>query len=156
MAPIGDNVVPTIVPANTGVILTGKNGKPATEGTYFFEITNDVSPIEGNMFEGTVAAAYIQEGDYVLYNGKKGVGLYPVNADQASYSHKAYLPKDFNSSGDAQQSAGFRFSFGGTTTVEDVEIENEREEIYDLTGRKLEGISGTGIYIINGKKVLVK
>ena len=156
MAPIGDNDVPVIVPANTGVILTGKNGKPATEGTYYFEIKNDVSPIEGNMFKGTVAAAYIQEGDYVLYNGEKGVGLYPVNADQASYSHKAYLPKNFNSSGDPQQSAGFRFSFGGTTTVEDVEIENEREEIYDLTGRKLEGISGTGIYIINGKKVIIR
>jgi hypothetical protein len=55
-------------------------------------------------------------------------------------------------------SAGFRFSFGdeNTTAIEEVETRNEAEEIYDLTGRKLEGITGAGIYIINGKKVLVK
>ena len=141
-----------IIPANTGVMLTGEEGKPATADTYNFTITDDVTAIEGNMFEGTVAAAYIQEGDYVLYNGNNGVGLYPVNANQASYSHKAYLPKNIGTS----LSNSLRFAFGGTTAVEDVEIENEREEIYDLTGRKLECISGAGIYIVNGKKVLVK
>ena len=142
-----------VIPANNGVILTGEGGNIATEGTYNFDITNNVDAIS-NLLTGTVAAAYIQEGDYVLYNGKNGVGLYPVNANQASYSHKAYLPK----SPDAQNSAGFRFSFGDdiTTAIEKVESRNEKEEIYDLTGRKLEGISGAGIYIIDGKKVMVK
>ena len=141
-----------IIPANTGVMLTGEEGKPATADTYNFTITDDVTAIEGNMFEGTVAAAYIQEGDYVLYNGNNGVGLYPVKANQASYSHKAYLPKNTGTS----LSNSLRFSFGGTTAIEKVESRNEKEEIYDLTGRKLEGISGAGIYIVNGKKVLVK
>ena len=141
-----------IIPANTGVMLTGEEGKPATADTYNFTITDDVTAIEGNMFEGTVAAAYIQEGDYVLYNGNNGVGLYPVNANQASYSHKAYLPKNTGTS----LSNSLRFSFGGTTAIEKVESRNEKEEIYDLTGRKLECISGAGIYIVNGKKVLVK
>ena len=148
-----------VIPANNGVILTGEGGNTATEGTYNFAITTttETEIVVDNKFDGTVAAAYIQEGDYVLYNGKNGVGLYPVNANQASYSHKAYLPSSVLSSA-AQQSAGFRFSFGDdiTTAIEKVESRNEKEEIYDLTGRKLEGISGAGIYIIDGKKVMVK
>ena len=45
------------------------------------------------------------------------------------------------------------------TGIEDVETEGEKvQTIYDLTGRKLKGENGKrkGIYIIDGKKVLVK
>ena len=42
------------------------------------------------------------------------------------------------------------------TAVENVEIKNEKSEIYDLTGRKVKNINKAGIYIINGNKVLVK
>lgn len=148
-----------IIPANTGVILTGENGEPATEGTYYFEITDDVSPFEGNMFKGTVATEYVTGDAYVLAIKDNNVGLYSVTLNKEdgtafqNNSHKAYLPAGTST---MQNSAGFRFSFGGTTAVEDVEIENEREEIYDLTGRKLSEITKPGIYIINGKKVLVK
>lgn len=144
-----------IIPANTGVMLTGENGDPATEGTYNLAITTTDIKIVGNLLSGTVAAAYIQEGDYVLYNGNNGVGLYPVKADQASYSHKAYLPASALTP--AQMSAGFRFSFGGTTDIEEVETESENvKAIYDLTGRKLESIAGPGIYIIDGKKIIIR
>ena len=42
------------------------------------------------------------------------------------------------------------------TAVENVEIGNEKSEIYDLTGRKVENITKAGVYIVNGCKVLVK
>ena len=43
------------------------------------------------------------------------------------------------------------------TSIEDVKGENGNVEvIYDLTGRKVETITKPGIYIVNGKKVLVK
>jgi hypothetical protein len=32
----------------------------------------------------------------------------------------------------------------------------EVKGVYDLTGRKLEQITAPGVYIVNGKKVLVK
>jgi hypothetical protein len=32
----------------------------------------------------------------------------------------------------------------------------EVKTIYDLTGRRVENITAPGIYIVNGKKVLVK
>ena len=42
------------------------------------------------------------------------------------------------------------------TAIEEVETEVENDVIYDLTGRKIETITKGGIYIVNGKKVLVK
>ena len=46
---------------------------------------------------------------------------------------------------------------GGTTEIEDVESESEEvKAIYDLQGRKLNAATESGLYIINGKKVLVK
>ena len=42
------------------------------------------------------------------------------------------------------------------TAVENVETGNEKVEIYDLTGRKVENITKAGVYIVNGCKVLVK
>ena len=48
------------------------------------------------------------------------------------------------------------FEFTGATGIEKVEIRNEKSEIYDLTGRRVENITAPGIYIVGGKKVLVK
>jgi hypothetical protein len=43
------------------------------------------------------------------------------------------------------------------TSIEDVESENGNVKvIYDLQGRKIETITKSGIYIVDGKKVLVK
>lgn len=147
-----------IIPANTGVILTGENGEPATANTYNLAITISASTINDNMFEGTVATEYVTGDAYVLSIKDNNVGLYGVTLNKENgtafqnNSHKAYLPKNTGTS----LSNSLRFSFGGTTAIEKVESRNEKEEIYDLTGRKLKGISGAGIYIINGKKVLIK
>ena len=53
----------------------------------------------------------------------------------------------------------YTFTFDGskiTTGIKDVEVKNDVKEIYDLTGRKIENITKPGIYIVGGKKVLVK
>ena len=43
------------------------------------------------------------------------------------------------------------------TAIDEVKGENEEvKTIYDLTGRRIENITNAGIYIVNGKKVLVK
>ena len=42
------------------------------------------------------------------------------------------------------------------TGIEDVEIESDVKAIYDLQGRRLDKITTSGLYIIGGKKVLVK
>lgn len=44
----------------------------------------------------------------------------------------------------------------GESSIDDVVVENGEKVIYDLTGRCIEDITAPGIYIVNGKKVLVK
>ena len=44
----------------------------------------------------------------------------------------------------------------GESSIDDVVVENGEKVIYDLTGRRIENITNAGIYIVNGKKVLVK
>ena len=56
-------------------------------------------------------------------------------------------------------------SIAATWTLEEVELpegiigvnnDNAVKGIYDVTGRKIENITKPGIYIVNGKKIMVK
>ncbi len=42
------------------------------------------------------------------------------------------------------------------TSIEDINADENVEGIFDLTGRRIEKVTNPGMYIINGKKVLVK
>ena len=149
-----------IIPANTAVIIYSE-----TAGNYEFSASTTNAPaISDNLLKGTPISTNITEEAYVLGN-KDGVGLYKTITKDVSTSggtkkvflnnaNKAYLPASAVPAA-AQASNGFRFG-EGTTGVEKVEIRNEKSEIYDLTGRRVENISAPGIYIVGGKKVLVK
>ena len=45
---------------------------------------------------------------------------------------------------------------GETTGISNVSLENPVKEIYNLNGVRVDKIGQKGIYIINGKKVIVK
>ena len=148
----------TVIPANTGVILAGN------AGDYNFAITTTEATATSAL-TGTAAATYITADAYVLgYINEEGA---PVEVgfgraiknqqDGASWknnSHKAYLPMPADAEG--IKSYSFRFDGAGTTGVENVVVENEVKVIYDLTGRRVEAITAPGIYVVNGRKVLVK
>ena len=140
-----------VLPAETGVIVN------ATEGNYTFSYAAEATAnVEGNLLEGTVTDKNIEGEAYVLGVVDGEVGLYKALANGTSWlnnANKAYLPASANSEG--VKSYSFRFG-EGTTGVENVEVENEVKAIYDLTGRRVEEITAPGIYIVNGKKVLVK
>ena len=44
----------------------------------------------------------------------------------------------------------------GATAIDHINAENGNNSVYDMTGRKLEDCPTRGIYVVNGKKVLVK
>ena len=140
------------IPANTGVVL-----KATVAGVYNFAIAEDVEEVE-NLLEGTVVATMVNGAAYVLGINDGEVGFYTAiteGQEEGTFlnnGYKAYLPVVAG----ASLSANLRFDFGGTTGIEEVEIRNEKEEIYDLTGRRVNEITKAGVYIIGGKKTLVK
>ena len=147
--------VENVIPANTPVILK----KTGTSNTYnFYYTSSDADDIELNYLEGSIVDRYVQGDAYVLGVFDGEVCLAPATLNQVgntsfkNNANKAYLKV----APGAALSASLRFDFDGTTGIEEVEIRNEKEEIYDLTGRRVNEITKAGIYIIGGRKVLVK
>ena len=137
------------IPANEGAILAGNGVATLTI------VDGAAADWSANMLEGTTVDTYIEVPAYVLSKVNNVVGLYTAKMTNGAWknnANKAYLPK---STGMDAASYSFRFD-RGTTAVEDVVVENEVKAIYDLTGRRVEAITTAGIYIINGKKTLVK
>ena len=142
------------IPAYTGVVLYSE-----TAQTYTFNVTTTDVTVENNDLEGTVAATYVNDNAYVLGVKDGAVGFYIATTEgQAAGTflnnhHKAYLPKPEGSS-----AASYSFRFGeGTTGIDEITENREQSTvIYDLTGRRVEEITEPGIYIVGGKKVLVK
>ena len=155
-----------IIPALTAVILKSSSNEVVDLNVTEETSTEDLSE---NIFKGTVVKRYIQveeeNGAYVLGIVDEEVGLYKsvtttITNQYNIYiflnnANKAYLPMSAVPAA-AQGAANFSFRFPGTTAIESVEVENEVKAIYDLTGRRVEAITAPGIYIVNGKKVLVK
>ena len=144
------------IPETTAVILKNVGDKTAYRFDYSSE---NITEFTDNLLEGSIANSYVATDAYVLSSGANGIGLYGAilnKLDDTAFlnnANKAYLPMQEGVEG--IKSYSFRFE-GGTTGIENVEVENQVKAIYDLTGRRVEEITAPGIYIVNGKKVLVK
>ncbi len=145
------------IPANEGAIIAG-NG--TAKLNIISAATSDWSE---NMLEGTTISQDVTpEGTgYVLSKQDNNIGFYRAVTDGKAEgtflnnANKAYLVVP---TAQAEGIASYSFRFGeGTTGISEVKGESGNVKvIYDLTGRKVETISAPGIYIVGGKKVLVK
>ena len=149
------SLIEGVIPANTGVLLENA-------GNYTFKrAAKNVAALEGNLLNGSVENTYVEGTAYVLADGDNGVGMYlaVLNKDAEGNDGETHF---LNNAGKAymvlpaasETVAFFGFDWAGTTGIEKVEVENTGV-IYDLTGRQVNAVE-RGIYIINGKKVLVK
>ena len=147
------------IPAHTGVIVK------AAEGDYVFNASEEnIANVDGNLLLGSVADEYVEGAAYVLCD-KNGIGLYKTILNKnatggdgethfKNNANKAYLP----ASAVPNKSVEFYgFDWSGTTGIEQITDYREQSTvIFDLTGRKVKSITAPGIYIVGGRKVLVK
>ena len=144
------------VPAGTGLLLKGE------PGTYFVPYSQSYS-IYSNLLKGVIVATNINATEnsyvnYVLSNGSQGVGFYKVGAAGASLeAGRAYLqiPAETATSRNALK---LRFDDEDEATGINASLTNSEEvngAVYDLQGRRVEQPQ-PGLYIRNGKKVIIK
>ena len=147
-----------VIPANTGVLLENA-GEHKFAKTVSYNYT-----LAGNLLNGSVENTYVEGEAYVLANHEEaGLGFYKaeLNKDKDGNDGETHF---LNNAGKAymvlpaasETVAFYGLDWDGTTAIEGVEVENEVKTIYDLTGRRVEAITAPGIYIVGGKKVLVK
>ena len=93
---------------------------------------------------------------YVLSVGQKGLAFYKLNMDTPLSDNKAYSELTEEQQSFAKKAT---FSIGDYTTSiqEDIVLTEDiaGKEIYDLQGRRVKNPK-QGIYIVNGKKYVIK
>ena len=142
------------VPANEGILIIGTPGDykvpHKTTGTYY-----------ANLMKGTLQpiTIYETEGEYTNYylsNGDSGVGFYKVNGSVALKANRAYLPLLKGTTQAGTRFIGLGFEDDGTTNLTPALSKGEGEGAwYTLQGQRV-AKPGKGIYIRNGKKVVIK
>ena len=148
------------VPATTGLFIAGTQGE-----TFTISTTDDetAAPAD-NLFVGMpnggqVAKAADNEFNYVFgWSDVSNPGFYLVNATLPTLdAFKAYLHT--TEALDAPTSSRLSFVFGDeTTAISDVTRESEgmkNGETYNLNGQRISRPS-KGLYIVNGKKLIMK
>ena len=153
-----------VVPANEPLVVKAPAGNYAL---WFTTSTEETYKSYGyNDLEGTDVETPITDDDAYYFYGLSlnashdpaSVGFYWMNPTGAAFTngaHKAYLKLAKNTFVGSQAVNGFPFN-GTTTGIEQIEAgADAKNAIYDLSGRRVNK-AAKGIYILNGKKVLVK
>lgn len=140
------------VPAGEGILLVGE------EGEYDVPRQNTMTYYM-NMMVGTIESTTINETDgeytnYYLSNGKEGVGFYKVNGSVKLGAHRAYLPIKKNTVANTRY-LGIGYDDGVTGMDPIRNSQKDNCLYYNLQGQRVDNPS-KGIYIHNGKKVVVR
>jgi len=137
-----------IVKSGQGVVL-----KKTTSGSITMTPTssNSSADYSGNSLVGTMTNITNPGNAYVLnYKAATGAGFYKLSSGGTIGANKAYLV----SGAGAPEFFGFD---GNTTSINEVrgKMEDVSGEYYDLQGRRVSQPT-KGLYIVNGKKVVIK
>ena len=148
-----DNVTLTEIaaaPANTPVILK------ANTGTYGLELAASAGTVTGNLLNVSDGTATTDASNTVYALASKGespvVGFYKVKAGVKVPAGKCYISVAA-SSNPARDFLGFGDETTAITNVN--ENQNVNENVFDLSGRRVAQPT-KGLYIVNGKKVIIK
>ena len=142
-----------VLPANTAVLINAEEA-----GNYAFEYSTETpATIQNNELDGSLYNKTVVTPAYALGVKENVVALYTLRLDDSgafvNYANKAYLPKPATA---AEAASAIFFRFDGATDIENIDaVPCATDAIYDLTGRRVNELN-KGLYIVNGKKVLIK
>lgn len=141
------------LPANQGVIVLGDKGVDAIS---FLPATTETSAdLRLNKFLHSATSPVEMGGsDYILAKAGQGIGFYQATEGTTLKVGKAYLRLPLS-----QASPSLVLSFDQILTGVDRCTQYgspAAQSIFDLSGRRVTTIQRGGLYIVNGKKVIVK
>ena len=146
-----------ILPANTPVLLNAETASTP----YIFTSTGTVpnaapADLAYGAMTGVYTAGYVPADSYVLQNGASGLGFYKVaSANTISINpYRAYLTPGQNASA---RFIDINFDDSKTTAINEAKGQEliANGQYFDLQGRKVAQPT-RGLYIVNGKKVVIK
>lgn len=149
------------VPANTGVLLKSKSD---TASYYYVKSAYEVNlsgnmlkpaPVGGGEFKPETGYKYYKLA-YNNYYTKQGLGFYWGAEEGGAFKVKEGLAYLAVPSADAHNAKGFRFD-GVTDGIDGVEVDrNKPHDLYNLIGQRVVGKAAPGLYVVNGKKVIIR
>lgn len=148
------------VPANTGVLVVSfENTAPyyfpqTTETTTLPDNQLKPAPENGGIFTAEDGYKYYKLA-YNNYDEKTGLGFYWGADNGGAFSVKAGTAYLAVPESDAT-AKGFSFD-GSTTGINGINVaNNEPKTIYNLNGQRMNNLTQPGLYIVNGKKVVIR
>lgn len=149
------------VPANTGVLLKSKTDTASyyyAKNSYEVNLSGNMlnpAPVGGGEFEPETGYKYYKLA-YNNYSTKQGLGFYWGAENGGAFKVKDGLAYLAVPSADAHNAKGFRFD-GVTDGIDGVEVDrNKPHDLYNLIGQRVAGKAAPGLYVVNGKKVLIR
>ena len=131
-----DGIIPV------GNIVLNNIKTEVADGVHAFAVNQEIVITEGSV-----------EADFWMGSM---LGSVPVDLTGKMTEHKLYCNIDIDMTAMLEQTINVKFGQEDLSCISGIETENGANVIYDLTGRKVNTITTAGIYIVNGKKVLVK
>lgn len=163
-ASVGENgeVKGCYVPANTGVLLKSKSdtvsyyfAKNHPHEVFLSDNMLKPAPVGGGKFEPETGYRYYKLA-YNNYSTKQGLGFYWGAEEGGAFKVKDGLAYLAVPSADAHNAKGFRFD-GVTDGIGGVEVDrNKSHDLYNLIGQRVVGKAAPGLYVVNGKKVIIR
>ena len=145
------------VPAGTGIYLKGE-----ADVTYKIPYSTSqayyVNMLKANLTASSIAKTSGDMSNFLLNKVGGEYGFFAPSETATLGAQKAYLqvPTSFMSGSGETRAISIAFEDDGTTNISDFELfTNSNEHLYNLKGQRVEK-AGRGLYIKNGKKVVIK